>query len=75
MIARNAVPAGAAYAARVPTRRSGAIMHPILREMLTEPVGWLTIIGALIILGLPLFTALFIRRKMRADARDERDRS
>ncbi len=50
-------------------------MHPILREMLTEPVGWLTIIGALIILGLPLFTALFIRRKMRADARDERDRS
>jgi len=42
-------------------------MHPILREVLTQPVGWLTIIGGLIILGMPLATALFIRRRMRED--------
>ena len=42
-------------------------MHPILREMFAEPVGWLTIIGALIILGLPLFIALFIRKRIKDD--------
>lgn len=42
-------------------------MHPIVREMLAEPVGWLTIIGGLIILGLPLFIALFIRKRMKDD--------
>ncbi len=47
-------------------------MHPILREMLTEPVGWLTIAGGLIILGMPLATALFIRRRMRDEAADDR---
>ncbi|TYT25335.1 hypothetical protein FZO89_03090 [Luteimonas viscosa] len=73
MIVRNAGAMDATYAACVATTRSGATMHPILREMLTEPVGWLTIIGALIILGLPLFTALFIRRRMRADAKDAHD--
>lgn len=45
-------------------------MHPILREMLYEPVGWLTIAGGLIILFMPLVTALFIRRRMREDARN-----
>ena len=47
-------------------------MHPILRDMLMQPVGWLTIAGALIILGIPLFTVLFIRRKMREDERNKR---
>ena len=47
-------------------------MHPILRDMLMEPLGWLTISGALIILGIPVFTAFFIRRKMREDERDKR---
>lgn len=42
-------------------------MHPILRDMLMEPVGWLTISGGLVILGIPVFTVLFIRRKMRQD--------
>ena len=42
-------------------------MHPIMREMFAEPVGWLTIIGAVIILGLPLFIALFIRKRMKDD--------
>lgn len=48
-------------------------MHPILREMLTEPVGWLTIAVGLVILGLPLGTALFIRRRMRHESGDGRD--
>ena len=47
-------------------------MHPILHEMLLRPVGWLTISGALIIVGIPLFTVLFIRRKMREDERNKR---
>lgn len=48
-------------------------MHPILREVLTEPVGWLTIAGALIMLAMPVATALFIRRRMREEA-DTRSR-
>ncbi len=44
-------------------------MHPMLREMLTEPVGWMTIIGGLAILAMPLATALFIRKRMREDER------
>ena len=48
-------------------------MHPILREVLTEPVGWLTIAGGLIILAMPVATALLIRRRMREEA-DSRNR-
>ena len=47
-------------------------MHPVWVEMLQKPVGWLTISGALIIVGIPLFTVLFIRRKMREDERNKR---
>lgn len=47
-------------------------MHPMLREMLMEPVGWLTIIGGLIILGVPLWLAVFLRRKMREEERDKK---
>lgn len=48
-------------------------MHPILREMLTEPVGWLTIAVGLVILALPLGTVLFIRRRMRQDSAGGRE--
>ncbi|ALJ29873.1 hypothetical protein GXB84_18220 [Stenotrophomonas acidaminiphila] len=47
-------------------------MHPILRDMLTQPVGWLTICGALIILGIPVFTVFFIRRRLREEQRNQR---
>ena len=49
-------------------------MHPMLREMLMEPVGWLTIAGALIILGLPLFTVLFVRRRLREEEKAKNPR-
>ena len=49
-------------------------MHPIMREMFAEPVGWLTIIGALIILGLPLFIALFIRKRIKDDEAKNKSR-
>ena len=47
-------------------------MHPIMREMFAEPVGWLTICGALIILGIPVFTVFFIRRRLREEQRNQR---
>ena len=47
-------------------------MHPVLREIFMEPVGWLTIIGALIILGLPLWLAVFIRRKQRDEDKNKK---
>lgn len=43
-------------------------MHPILREIVMEPVGWMTLIGGLVILGLPLVLGIFLRRKMREEA-------
>ena len=49
-------------------------MHPMLREMLMKPVGWLTIAGALIILGLPLFTVLFVRRRLREEEKGKSPR-
>ncbi len=42
-------------------------MHPILREIFMEPVGWMTIIGGLVIIGLPLVLGMFLRRKMREE--------
>lgn len=47
-------------------------MHPMLREMLMEPVGWMTIIGGLIIIGVPLWLAVFLRRKIREEERDRK---
>ena len=41
-------------------------MHPILREIVMEPVGWMTLIGGLVI-DLPLVLGLFLRRKMREE--------
>jgi len=42
-------------------------MHPILREILMEPVGWLAIGGSIVTVGIGAFVALFVRRKMRED--------
>lgn len=43
-------------------------MHPILREILLEPVGWLAIGGSLVMFGLGIALAVFIRRKVRGAA-------
>lgn len=42
-------------------------MHPILVEMLQKPVGWLTIIGAVILIAIPFVGRAFIRKQMRKD--------
>ncbi len=44
-------------------------MHPILVEMLQKPVGWLTIIGAVILVGVPFVIRAFIRKQERDEAR------
>ena len=44
-------------------------MHPILRDMLTQPVGWLTIIGGIILIGMPFVVRAFIRKQMRDEER------
>lgn len=43
-------------------------MHPILVELLARPVGWLTIGGALIMLGLAVGVPLFIRHREKIEA-------
>ena len=47
-------------------------MHPIWVEMLQKPVGWLTIIGGIIIIALPFVVRAFIRKQMREE--DKRDK-
>lgn len=47
-------------------------MHPILTELLTKPVGWLSIAGMLITFGLPLGLHLFLRRKIRESEAEAR---
>ncbi|CAN7380137.1 hypothetical protein LJR168_002309 [Pseudoxanthomonas sp. LjRoot168] len=42
-------------------------MHPILREILMEPVGWLAIGGSIVMVGISVFVALFVRRKVREE--------
>ena len=42
-------------------------MHPVLREILMEPVGWLAIGGSIIMVGISVFVALFVRRKVREE--------
>ena len=49
-------------------------MHPMLREMIAEPVGWMTIIGGLIILGLPVYVAWFVRKKIKEDEAKSRSK-
>ena len=42
-------------------------MHPILREIFMEPVGWLAIGGSIVMVGISVFVALFVRRKEREE--------
>jgi hypothetical protein len=49
-------------------------MHPVFVELFARPVGWLTIGGALIMLGITIGVPLFIRSQARADARAEEDK-
>lgn len=46
-------------------------VHPILREILLEPVGWLAIGGSLVMFGLGIALAVFIRRKIRSGGRGD----
>lgn len=40
-------------------------MHPVLVEMLQKPVGWLMIVGTIILFGTPLAVGAFLRKKIR----------
>ena len=42
-------------------------MHPILREIFMEPVGWLAFGGSIVMVGISVFVALFVRRKVREE--------
>ncbi len=42
-------------------------MHPILREIFMEPVGWLASGGSIVMVGISVFVALFVRRKVREE--------
>ncbi len=42
-------------------------MHPILREIFMEPVGWLSIGGSIVMVGISVFVAMFVRRKIREE--------
>lgn len=45
-------------------------MHPILREILLEPVGWLAIGGSLVMFGLGLALAVYLRRRIKEEERN-----
>ncbi len=47
-------------------------MHPILREILMEPVGWLAIGGSILMVGIGLAVAIFVRRKVREEENKRR---
>lgn len=47
-------------------------MHPVLREILLEPVGWLAIGGSVVMVSIAVVVALFVRRKMREEERGKR---
>ena len=40
-------------------------MHPILVEILAKPVGWLAIGGSIVMVGVGVVFALFLRAKIR----------
>lgn len=60
------MPAGTARA-MLRASEGGKTMHPIWVEMLQKPVGWLTIIGGVIIIALPFVVRAFIRKQMREE--------
>ncbi len=47
-------------------------MHPILREIFLEPVGWLAIGGSLVMFAIGIATAVFIRRRVREQEKQNR---
>lgn len=47
-------------------------MHPILREIFLEPVGWLAIGGSIVMVGISVFVALFVRRKVREEEKKQK---
>jgi len=49
-------------------------MHPVLVELLARPVGWLTIGGALIMLGIMVGIPLFIRHREKIE-KEEAERA
>lgn len=49
-------------------------MHPVLVELLARPVGWLTIGGALIMLGIMVGIPVFIRYREKIE-KEEADRA
>ena len=42
-------------------------MHPVLREILMEPVGWLAIGGSIVMVGIAFAVAMFVRKKVREE--------
>lgn len=44
-------------------------MHPILREIFLEPVGWLAIGGSLVMVGLGVALQLYLRKKIKEEER------
>ncbi|WP_165688547.1 hypothetical protein [Solilutibacter tolerans] len=53
----------------LPAPEGGNAMHPIWVEMLQKPVGWLTIIGGIILIAMPFVVRAFIRKQMREEDR------
>lgn len=44
-------------------------MHPILREIFLEPVGWLAIGGSLVMVGLGVALQIYLRKKIKEEER------
>ena len=42
-------------------------MHPVLREILMEPVGWLAIGGSIVMVGIAFAVAMYVRKKVREE--------
>ncbi|MCE7033440.1 DUF3149 domain-containing protein [Lysobacter sp. GX 14042] len=49
-------------------------MHPVLTELLTRPVGWLSLGGVLFMVGMSIWLTLYARRRMAQDEKAERER-
>lgn len=46
-------------------------MHPILSELFTKPVGWMTLGGIAFMICLGFYLWWFARREIRKETRDE----
>jgi protein-S-isoprenylcysteine O-methyltransferase Ste14 len=44
-------------------------MHPIMSELFTKPVGWMTLGGIAFMLFMALYLWLYARKKMREEER------